>query len=354
MLLAMKEMKREKLRYSLIILLVALISYMMFILSALALGLAHQNTSAIEDWNANSIVLNEQADGVMRASVLTEEQVKNAEEHTDGDTAALGFVSTRLITSNDKKDSVNFLGVKKNTFVAQRVKLNAGRMPVTDHEVVLDQSVVTKAKLALNDRITLGNDKTKYVVVGIAHDAKLQIVPVAYGLLSDWHRISPLAPSIVASAVVSTKSFSTPESSLNRFTIAKFIQLLPGYSAQNKTFVMMIAVLAIVTLVIIAVFLYIIVLQKLPNIAVLKAQGIPTGYLIRSTVSQGSMVVIFGLLIGIILTAATALPMPASVPMEFSPALLTATAVGLVLMGIVGSLLPARKIATVDPISLMK
>lgn len=117
---------------------------------------------------------------------------------------------------------------------------------------------------------------------------------------------------------------------------------------------MMIAVLAIVTLVIIAVFLHIIVLQKLPNIAVLKAQGIPTRYLIGSTVEQGSMVVIFGLLIGIILTVATALPMPASVPMEFSPLLLSATAVGLVAMGVIGSLLPAHKIATVDPISLME
>lgn len=354
MLLAMKEIKREKLRYSLIILLVALISYMMFILSALALGLAHQNMSALDDWNANSIVLNEQAEGVMRASVLTSQQVEDAQKHTDGETAAVGFVSTRFITSSEKKESVNFLGVKKDSFIADRVKLNTGRMPQKSHEVVLDQSVATKAQLAVNDQITLGNDTTLYTVVGIAHDAKLQIAPVAYGLLSDWHRISPLAPNIEASAVVSTKSFSTPESSLSRFTISQFIQLLPGYSAQNKTFVMMIAVLAIVTLVIIAVFLHIIVLQKLPNIAVLKAQGIPTRYLIGSTVEQGSMVVIFGLLIGIILTVATALPMPASVPMEFSPLLLSATAVGLVAMGVIGSLLPAHKIATVDPISLME
>ena len=56
MFLALKEIKHEKLRYGLIILMIFLISYLIFMLSSLAVGLASQNTQAIENWNAQKIV----------------------------------------------------------------------------------------------------------------------------------------------------------------------------------------------------------------------------------------------------------------------------------------------------------
>lgn len=366
MLLALKEIQREKLRYSLIIILIALISYMMFILSALALGLANQNTSAIYGWQADSIALNEQADGVLRASMLTEPQISEIKHHTDGETAEIGFTSTRLITSSDVKESVNFLGVEKDSFISKRIDLAQGHAPQKSHEIVLDQALTKTADISLNDTVTLGSDENTYTVVGIAKDAKLSVVSVAYGLLEDWRNISPVAPTIQASGVVSTKSFTSDDGTIDTaadgtandavsvFTIPQFIQLLPGYNAQNTTFVLMIAVLAIVTLIIIAVFLYIIVLQKLPNIAVLKAQGIPTSYLIRSTLLQGLLVVGIGLFIGILATIATALPLPMSVPMSFSLPIQGATTLGLLLMGLLGALLPSRQIRRVDPVSLMQ
>lgn len=360
MLLALKEIQREKLRYSLIIALIALISYMMFILSALALGLAHLNTSAIEGWHANAIALNEQAEGVMRASMLTQEQVSTIEKHADGETAPLGFTTTRMIAHQTKansgtKSSINFLGTTANSFVLNNTPLTAGRMPKASHEIALDHTAVAQEHLSLHDKVYLGSDTTAYTIVGIVSDAKMSVIPVAYGVLSDWHTISPIAPSITASAVVATGNFTNTDSSdISTYGIPQFISLLPGYSAQNSTFISMIVVLAIVTLIIIAVFLYIIVLQKLPNIAVLKAQGIPTNYLIRSTLWQGMVVVVAGLIIAILVTAATALATPEVVPMTFSVPLQGATVVGLILMGLFGALLPALQIKKADPITLMQ
>ena len=57
MFLAFKEIKREKMRYGLIILVIFLISYLIFMLSSLALGLADENTQAIESWKAQKVVL---------------------------------------------------------------------------------------------------------------------------------------------------------------------------------------------------------------------------------------------------------------------------------------------------------
>lgn len=71
MYLALKEIKHEKIRYSLIIAMVVLISYLVFILTGLALGLAHENTYAIKSWDFEKIALNRDADVNLRQSLLT-------------------------------------------------------------------------------------------------------------------------------------------------------------------------------------------------------------------------------------------------------------------------------------------
>lgn len=48
MYLALKEIRKEKLRSGMIIAMIVLISYLIFILTSLALGLARENTDAID------------------------------------------------------------------------------------------------------------------------------------------------------------------------------------------------------------------------------------------------------------------------------------------------------------------
>lgn len=78
MFLALKEIKHEKLRYGLIILMIFLISYLIFMLSSLAVGLASQNTQAIEGWKAQKIVLNKNANVSLSQSILTKNDLKDA------------------------------------------------------------------------------------------------------------------------------------------------------------------------------------------------------------------------------------------------------------------------------------
>jgi putative ABC transport system permease protein len=64
MFLAIREIKKEKLRYGLILTVVVLISYLIFILSALALGLATANTAAVDSWQSKSFVMAKDAKNV--------------------------------------------------------------------------------------------------------------------------------------------------------------------------------------------------------------------------------------------------------------------------------------------------
>ncbi len=58
MFLALNEMKHEKVHYGLIVTMVTLIAYLIFMLLGLMLGLAKENTAAVDSWQTQTVILN--------------------------------------------------------------------------------------------------------------------------------------------------------------------------------------------------------------------------------------------------------------------------------------------------------
>lgn len=85
-----------------------------------------------------------------------------------------------------------------------------------------------------------------------------------------------MAPNVEASGIISKKNLDFKAKNVKSYDKQTFINKLPGYTAQNSTFELMIGFLFVISLIIIAVFLYILTMQKMPNYAVLRAQGIPS------------------------------------------------------------------------------
>lgn len=112
----------------------------------------------------------------------------------------------------------------------------------------------------------------------------------------------------------------------------------------------MIGFLMVISLVIIAVFLYILTMQKLPNYAVLRAQGIPARQLIATTIHQAVILMFSGVIGGLVLTIVTAWSIPMTVPLVLEWPLIALMTVVLILLGVVGALLPVRMILKIDPV----
>jgi len=351
MFLALKEIKHEKLRYSLIIAMIVLISYLIFVLTSLALGLARQNTDAINSWSSQRITLNQDANINLSQSLITKQQLAKAKlSHQE---AYLGQAAVVATAKGREKDSAQFIGLNADQFIAQNLKLSAGHKPTTDQEIVVD-TAFKEDGYKLGDYLQLNSFAKKFRIVGFTENAKLNVAPVVYGTMTAWHQLKNLGPEFAASAIVSQRStFKVNNPQLKQYTTQTFIDKLPGYSAQNSTFTFMIAFLMIISLIVIAVFLYILTVQKLQNYAVLRAQGIPAKTLVNATISQALVLVISGLIIGTLLTAITAVAIPASVPMAFDIPILAAVALGLVFTGIIGALVPVRTILHVDPVSVI-
>ncbi len=328
---------------------IVLISYLIFILTSLALGLARENTDAINSWHVERVTLNADANVDMRQSFLSQQQAGKL----TNDEAYMGETSVVAKAPHRQQLSAVFVGLKANQFVAQGVRLTSGHRVRASHEIVADEAFKL-AGYKLGSRLKLNDDQTKYTIVGFTKNAKLNIAPVVYGQLATWRSLRGMTAGPVASAVVSRNAhYHNGHTGTKTYTTKQIIAKLPGYSAQNMTFGLMIGFLMVISLVIIAVFLYILTMQKLPNYAVLRAQGIPSRMLVGATISQSLLLVISGLVLGALLTAVTALALPAAVPMAFDIPALAGVAAGLVVMAVLGALIPIKSVVSVDPVSVI-
>lgn len=349
MFLAIKEIRKEKLRSSLIVAMIVLISYLIFILTSLALGLAQQNTDAIDSWHVKTVVLNANANVDMRQSLLTTDQVGALPK----DAAVVGQASVAVKAKGHEQVSATFLGLKASQFIAKNLTVTSGRKPTKASEVLADDSLKLKG-YKLGSTITLNGLAKHYTIVGFTSGAKMNIAPVLYGTMSAWQTLKGGMPNLSASAVVAqSDTFKLGTSGTKAYSTAAFIQKLPGYSAQNMTFELTIGFLMVISLIIIAVFMYILTMQKLPNYAVLRVQGVPSRVLVQATLAQSLLLVAAGLVGGTVLLIITAAAMPAVVPMAFSLPLLSAVGVGLLAMGLIGGLIPVRRVVKVDPLTVI-
>ena len=340
MFLALKEIKYEKLRYGLITLMI------FFMLSSLAVGLASQNTQAVNSWQTKSVVLNDNANVSLSQSLLTKADLKDFKK-TSNDS----FVGLVPIVVKEKKHqtiSAQFVGLKKDEYIYKDLELVSGRKARHNNEIAVDQ-IMWDRGYRLGDKVTLNGSDQKYKIVGFLKNAKINIAPIAYGTMATWRKLRPMAPNVEASGIISKKNLDFKAKNVKSYDKQTFINKLPGYTAQNSTFELMIGFLFVISLIIIAVFLYILTMQKMPNYVVLRAQGIPSKTLIGATLSQSLILVILGTVLAYVLMLITVSVMPATVPINFAPWIMISTFAGMILMGIIGGLIPIKSILKVDP-----
>lgn len=349
MFLAIREIKHEKTRYGLIIAMVTLISYLMLMMLALMMGLSNENTAAIRSWDTQTVFLNKNANENLAQSLITSQQAGKLSKHE-----ALVGSSPVVIQRTGKahhKQTIQFIGLDKDQYIYQdKLKIVAGHRPRNDHQITLDEELRSHG-YHLGDRVKLNSLPGRYQVVGFSQDTKLNIAPVAVGSLSAWRDLKGVGPQFVASGIfTNTQVKKSRHADLSRYSVDSFIKKLPGYSAQNNTFMIMIGFLMVISFIIIAVFLYILTMQKKTEYALIRAQGIPARMLVNAALSQAFILMLAGEVISLILMAITMAAMPNTVPMMVNWPIAVLLSLVLLVIGLLGALLPVRMINKIDPL----
>ena len=104
---------------------------------------------------------------------------------------------------------------------------------------------------------------------------------------------------------------------------------------------------------VIGVFFYVITLQKLAQVGVLKAIGASGFFVFRQVLAQVLIIAIAGLAVSVPLAWATEralAQLPESVPIAFTTGTFVTTSLTLLVTAVVGSLFSGRQVAQVDPI----
>lgn len=363
MFLAIKEILHAKKKYSLVIGVMFLISYLVFFLISLAYGLAMENRIGIDQWNADQIILTEEADGTINRSTINQEDYDEIEADTVAPILQMPTNATSEDIESDEQLSISLFGINFDDFIAPEV--TEGNNVTADNEALIDDSLTEEYGLSIGDTFTI--NEQDFEVVGLTTDTKFSIAPMVH-ITQDAYRETQQAAMDTSEQSQIPESVEIPEDNnqtinavivqgevtslpngLEATSTTDFINDLPGYSAQLLTFIFMIGFLIIIAAVVIGIFIYVLTIQKIDVFGVMKAQGISTGTIGRSVVIQTFILTLIGLLLGIALTLASIYFLPSQVPTRIN-AIFFVVVGGLILFcSLIGALFSVKTIVNVDP-----
>lgn len=345
MFLAWNEIRRNKLKFGLIIGVLTMISYLLFLLSGLANGLINMNKEGIDKWQADAIVLNKDANQTVQQSVFNKKDIENKYNKQ-----ATLKQTGEIVSNGHQKDNVLVFGVEKSSFLVP--SLIEGHKATKDNEVLADETLKNKG-FKSGDTLSLSQSDEKLHIVGFTESAKYNASPVIFTNDATIAKINPRLTGDKINAVV-VRDTNWKDKKLNQeleaVSINDFIENLPGYKPQNLTLNFMISFLFVISATVIGIFLYVMTLQKTSLFGILKAQGFTNGYLANVVISQTLILALFGTAFGLLLTGVTGAFLPDAVPVKFDVLTLLVFAIVLMIVSVLGSLFSILTIRKIDPL----
>jgi putative ABC transport system permease protein len=376
--LALKEVWRNRGRFLLVSMVIALITLLVLFIAALGEGLGTNNREYISKVDGQLVVFLEKADFIISASRLNQTTLR-AVRRVDGvaDAGPISASNTAILQPGDKVLKVSMLGVEADRPGTPQV--TQGRSFLTDQsrEAIVDQRVLQRSNVKLGDFITIRSTQgTKdeffeLKVVGVTSGQAFFFQPSIFVPPFVWERVRPkseaeinnLTPAINVIVVKLTdparlkemqKSLQESVQNIQVADIPTTINNIPGYSAQQGTvqtqgfFTLLIGVLVI------GGFFQIQILQKVPQIGVLKAIGASNMVVGVSAIIQISVVTAIGVAIGGFLTFLFSLGFPPTVPLSFNGNASALAILALLSIGPLGGLVSVFYAVRIEPLKALR
>lgn len=344
MFLALKELFHQKRKFSLIIVIVFLISYLVYFLTSLAYGLASSYTDGFSKFKADNIVLTLEANDNILMSMVSEEQYISVESEQK---AKLGIFPGIAMKEGDLDTRVEsyVFGIDFSSFISP-----------TSEEIPANGVIISdkflKEGYALNDRFVLTSSGLEVEIVGFTSKATYQTAPIIYMSLDNFmiHRYGSESVNII-NAIVTKGAITGFDSTLIDYTFSETAKNMPGYTAQVLTFSIMIIFLIFITAMVLAIFIYVLTLQKISMFGVMKAQGISNAYIGKSVVYQTLTIVTLGFGAAFITTLLSGIFLiNSSVPFAFNFVFYLVISAAFLLFAFLGALLSVSTVNKIDPL----
>lgn len=376
--LGVKEVWRNKGRFFLFSLVIALIAILVLFTAGLGEGLASANKEYLEKLDAELLAF--QSDTgystiESRIEYRKIQRIRRVEGVADAGPIAFSNVKVVLEQGSEPID-VSFIGVEPGKPGAPQAVVGDDLRSKRAKVVLIDQGVADEANIGVGDSITIqvtqGTEDELYDlrVTGITDGQQYFFRPSIFVTLPVWDQYRPKAdPGVFNSqpavniVAIRTEDPAALESITARISavvddiettdVKTAYESTPGYSAQQSTLNTIKGFTFLIGALVIGGFFQIQTLQKIPQIGMLKAIGTPNPIVAMASVMQIIFVTVFGVLLGGALTLGLTLAMPAGVPILFTGTSILITIVSLLLIGPIGGMVSIRMALKVEPLSAL-
>ncbi|MCX4965672.1 ABC transporter permease [Streptomyces sp. NBC_00654] len=357
MFVAWRDLRFAKGRFALMGSVVVLITLLVGLLSGLTAGLARENTSAVTGLNADHLAFAAPPDG--RSVSFTDSTVRESAWRSwaeqPGVTAAqpLG-IRTLNAAAGDRTAAVSAFGVEPDGGLAP-----AGSR-VAPGEVVLSEGAAEDLGIGAGDRIRLGGLEQR--VAAVAADDSYSHTPVVWTSLDDWQRIGHdgAGPAQEATVIALTTAGGADLAAGDKaagtrtFTLDGSLTAIGSYQAENGSLQLMRGFLFAISALVIGAFFTVWTIQRSGDVAVLKALGASTPYLLRDALGQAVVMLALGTGLGTALASGLgALISGGAVPFVLDASTVLVPAAVMIALGALGAALSIRRITAVDPLTAL-
>lgn len=353
MYLALREMRFAKGRFALMGTVVALISFLLVMLSGLTAGLANQSTSGIKDLAADEVVFGAPAGTEPKAS-FTESSVSpeqlQAWQGAPGISSAepLGITQGRIQAGGTASAAI--FGAVPGGSIAP-AGLAAG-------EAVVSRQLADDLGLEPGSEATLNGQQLS--VSAVIEDQWYSHTPVVWIPIDDWKGAAHTGPDVAGTVLAvdydggsrDDSALDTANSAAGTTSLERQASLsaLPAYSSENGSLLMMQAFLYGISALVIVAFLTVWTLQRTRDIAVLRALGATRSYVLRDALVQAAVILAAGTAAGGLLGLAAGAVAASAAPFAATAATTVLPAAGVFLLGLAGAALAVRRVTKVDPL----
>lgn len=364
MFLALKEMRRAKVRFGLLIAAIGLLMFLILFQQALQDSLLRGFTGALRAQSAPVLVYSTDGQRTLQASVLTpelEELARSAAGVGDVGRIAQG---TFTVTADNEIVDASIIGYETPALGSPE-ELTEGRLPVAPGEAVASEEDAGTG-FDLGDTIVIEPGGAELKIVGLASDAQLNVGPTMFTTydtyvdavaarnpdagepLPNALGVAPASGTTVDDVVASINAESDELDALSRDDAA---DEAPGVAQVRQSFRVIFALYGLVVPLVTGLFFLIVTVQKAGALTLLRAIGAPGRRLVSALLVQVMIIEGLGLLLGTALFTPLTVVTATALGLRFEPIVVAGWMVVLLVLGLLSSLLAARRVLAIDPAS---
>ncbi|AZN38832.1 ABC transporter permease [Paenibacillus albus] len=367
MYLAIREMRFAKVRYSLIAIIMLLVTFLVLFVTGLARGLAYDNAASIQNMDATHFIMEKDSNHRFTRSQLNEHDwIQAGSIAGQENVQPLGVkMTTMMADGTTGKLDVTLLGMNPAGWLMPKVTEGEPITPGGTGSVLVDGKL-KDAGIGLGTVLVDQASGLKWTVRGFVSHESYSHSPAVFLNEHDWRQlqsetaarteIGESGDGTIYNAIavkanehqVEQLAAALPDSEI--VTKSQAVQAIPGYKEEQGSLWMMIIFLFLISSFVLAVFFYVITIQKSSQFGILKAIGTRTAYLVRSVALQVLLLSTGSLMISMLLIQGIKALLPGGMPFLLQASTLTFTSGAFIVMSLVGSLLSVWKVTRIDAV----